>query len=40
MRDYKRLKLHLPALVFMALLAALSIGVAMRTWLAFPNGLV
>ena len=39
MRRNGRLRHYLPAIAFMALLAALSIGVAVRTWLAFPNGL-
>lgn len=40
MRGYQRLKELLPAVVFMTLLAALSIGAAISTWRAFPHGLV
>ena len=39
MRGIEKLKRLLPDITFIALLAALSIGVALRTWIAFPNGL-
>jgi hypothetical protein len=35
-RKFRKL---LPAIVFMTLLAALSIGVAVSTWISFPHGL-
>jgi hypothetical protein len=36
----RKLKRYLPGIIFMSLLAALSIGVALSTWMAFPHGLV
>jgi len=35
-RKFRKL---LPAIVFMTLLAAVSIGAAVSTWMAFPHGL-
>jgi hypothetical protein len=35
----RKFKQALPAIIFIGLLAALSIGVAVSTWIAFPHGL-
>lgn len=35
----RKLKRYLPGIIFMSLLAALSIGVALSTWMAIPHGL-
>ena len=35
-RKFRKL---LPAVIFMSLLAALSIGVAVSTWIVYPHGL-
>jgi hypothetical protein len=35
----RKIRKLLPAIIFMSLLAVLSIGVAVSTWMAYPHGL-